>query len=147
MPRTTAGAAQAAFSTAGESIHPVSGAGGSRKSSASSVKRRNSRAAERRPSSQPRTDDKSDDSSSITTIDQVSRGERKSLWISSPFAFTQNSKTWMVRSAQGDYHVMMKMLMEDPRLSKVKDFTSGFTALHWAAKHGMLFQSSSEMSR
>ena len=42
----------------------------------------------------------------------------------------------MVNSARGDYHGMMKLLREDPRLAKFKDFTSGFTALHWAAKHG-----------
>jgi len=50
----------------------------------------------------------------------------------------QSSKAWMVRSAQGDYNTMMKMLLEDPRLAKHRDFTSGFTALHWAAKHGNL---------
>ncbi len=42
----------------------------------------------------------------------------------------------MVRSAQGDYMAMMKLLREDPRLAKTRDFVSGFTALHWAAKHG-----------
>ena len=90
---------------------------GSRKSSVSSaIKRRNSRAAERRASSTVR-DDRSDDSGSINTIDQT-------------------SKLWMVKSAQGDYHTMTKMLRDDPRLAKHKDFTSGFTALHWAAKHG-----------
>lgn len=31
---------------------------------------------------------------------------------------------------------MVKMLREDQRLAKHKDFVSGFTALHWAAKHG-----------
>ncbi|XP_059078905.1 ankyrin repeat domain-containing protein SOWAHA-like [Tigriopus californicus] len=97
-----------------------------RKSSSSSignaVKRRNSRAAEQissRRSSSTHRDDRSDDSASITTIDQ-------------------NSKTWMVRSAQGEFHAMMKLLREDPRLAKHRDFTSGFTALHWAAKHGDL---------
>lgn len=97
-----------------------------RKSSSSSignaVKRRNSRATEQlssRRSSSIHRDDRSDDSASITTIDQ-------------------NSKTWMVRSAQGEFHAMMKLLREDPRLAKHRDFTSGFTALHWAAKHGDL---------
>ena len=42
----------------------------------------------------------------------------------------------MVRSAQGDYIAMTKLLREDPRLAKARDFISGFTALHWAAKHG-----------
>lgn len=64
---------------------------------------------------------RSDDSSSINTIDQT-------------------SKTWMVRSAQGDYHAMLKMLQEDHRLAKHRDFTSGFTALHWAAKHGKILK-------
>ena len=32
----------------------------------------------------------------------------------------------------------MKMLRDDPRLSKAKDFTTGYTALHWAAKQGNL---------
>jgi hypothetical protein len=31
---------------------------------------------------------------------------------------------------------MIKMLQDDPRLAKHKDFISGYTALHWAAKHG-----------
>ena len=50
--------------------------------------------------------------------------------------FRINSKAWMVRSSQGDYHIMLKLLCEDPRLSKHRDFPSGFTAPHWAAKHG-----------
>ena len=114
----------------------VPSASTSRKSSSSSVtsavKRRNSRATSegRRASQHSLTHSRtnlsssggehhSDDSASINTIDQ-------------------NSKLWMVRSASGDYHTMIKMLREDPRLAKHKDFTSGFTALHWAAKHGNL---------
>ena len=30
------------------------------------------------------------------------------------------------------------MLQEDPLLAKSKDFTNGYTALHWAAKRGNL---------
>ena len=44
----------------------------------------------------------------------------------------------MVAAAKGDYHSLMKMLRDDPRLSKSKDFTTGYTALHWAAKQGNL---------
>jgi hypothetical protein len=92
-------------------------------SSTSVVKRRNSRATSdsRRGSvtalGKSDNDRASDDSGSINTIDQ-------------------NSKTWMVKSAQGDYLAMTKLLREDPRLAKSRDFISGFTALHWAAKHG-----------
>ena len=90
----------------------------SRKTS-SSVKRRNSRAAS---SSTATTDKGSDDSGSI--------GSGGGLDV--------NGRTWMVKAAQGDYHAMTRMLRDDPRLARLRDFTSGFTAVHWAAKHGSL---------
>jgi ankyrin repeat protein len=31
---------------------------------------------------------------------------------------------------------MAKMLNENPKLVRHKDLTCGYTALHWAAKHG-----------
>jgi len=93
----------------------------------SSVKRRNSRAAgpmtsipgdrQSRASSSIRGDE--NETSSISTLDQT-------------------AKQWMVKASQGDYHALAKMLKEDPRLAKHKDFVSGYTALHWAAKHGNL---------
>merc|ERR1712001_180967 len=93
----------------------------------SSVKRRNSRAAgpmhgipsdrQSRGSSSIRGDD--NETSSISTLDQT-------------------AKQWMVKASQGDYHSLAKMLKDDPRLAKHKDFVSGYTALHWAAKHGNL---------
>jgi len=43
---------------------------------------------------------------------------------------------FQIQAAKGDYHQMVKMLRDDQRLAKHKDFVSGFTALHWAAKHG-----------
>ena len=86
----------------------------------SSVKRRNSRAAgsmhgipgerQSRGSSTVRGDD--NETSSISTLDQT-------------------AKQWMVKAAQGDYHSLAKMLQDDPRLAKHKDFVSGYTALHW----------------
>ena len=44
----------------------------------------------------------------------------------------------MVAAAKCDYTTLFKMLRDDPRLAKAKDFTSGYTALHWACKHGNL---------
>ena len=86
----------------------------------SSVKRRNSRAAgpmhsipgdrQSRASSSIRGDD--NETSSISTLDQT-------------------AKQWMVKASQGDYHALAKMLKDDPRLAKHKDFVSGYTALHW----------------
>ena len=38
-----------------------------------------------------------------------------------------------------DYRVLTVLLFvcrDDPKLAKHKDFVSGFTALHWACKHG-----------
>ena len=87
-----------------------------------SVKRRNSRAVDtggaRRISSRNDADDTTD-SSSITTIDPT-------------------IKQWMVSTSKGDYQAAAKMLMENPKLSRHRDFTSGYTGLHWAAKHGHL---------
>ena len=86
------------------------------------VKRRNSRAVEmlggRRASNRADHDDTTD-SSSITTIDPT-------------------IKQWMVHASKGDYQVVAKMLMENPKLCRHRDFTSGYTGLHWACKHGNL---------
>nr|XP_031827972.1 ankyrin repeat domain-containing protein SOWAHB isoform X5 [Nomia melanderi] len=46
------------------------------------------------------------------------------------------SREWLVRAAQGDYQALAKLAGEEPRLTGLKDPTSGYTALHWAAKHG-----------
>jgi len=88
----------------------------------SAVKRRNSRAIDfgsRRGSNLRDPDNDTTDSSSITTIDPT-------------------IKQWMVHTAKGDYQTAAKMLMDDPKLSRHKDFTSGYSALHWACKHGNL---------
>ena len=44
----------------------------------------------------------------------------------------------MVHTAKGDYQTAAKMLNEEPKLARHKDFTNGYTALHWAAKHNNL---------
>ena len=41
-------------------------------------------------------------------------------------------------SSQADYHTMVKMLRDDAKLAKHRDFITGYTALHWAAKHGSM---------
>ncbi|XP_033223983.1 ankyrin repeat domain-containing protein SOWAHC isoform X2 [Belonocnema kinseyi] len=45
------------------------------------------------------------------------------------------SREWLVRAAQGDYQALAKLAAEEPRLTRLKDPSSG-TALHWGAKHG-----------
>lgn len=50
--------------------------------------------------------------------------------------FDAKSREWIVRCAQGDYQAIAKLAGDNPKLVKFKDPTNGYTALHWAAKHG-----------
>uniref|UniRef100_A0A8C3SMF8 Sosondowah ankyrin repeat domain family member D n=1 Tax=Chelydra serpentina TaxID=8475 RepID=A0A8C3SMF8_CHESE len=43
---------------------------------------------------------------------------------------------WMLTVAQGDPESIMRLLDVDPSLLNRRDFVTGFTALHWLAKHG-----------
>lgn len=43
---------------------------------------------------------------------------------------------WMVTSASGRWGLVYGLLLNDAQLAEKKDFISGFTALHWAAKCG-----------
>eukprot|EP00088_Acartia_fossae_P069893 TRINITY_DN9223_c0_g1_i4.p1 TRINITY_DN9223_c0_g1~~TRINITY_DN9223_c0_g1_i4.p1 ORF type:complete len:401 (-),score=122.17 TRINITY_DN9223_c0_g1_i4:268-1413(-) len=107
----------------------VSLTGSTSKLSSMAVKRRNSRAIEmgmmaaRRGSAHSTKglgggeDDSLPDTSSITTLDPT-------------------IKSYMIQAAKGDYQTLAKMLSENPKLVRHKDLTCGYTALHWAAKHG-----------
>ncbi|NXG37421.1 SWAHD protein, partial [Dromaius novaehollandiae] len=43
---------------------------------------------------------------------------------------------WLLTAAQGDAESILRLLDLDPSLLARKDFVTGFTALHWLAKHG-----------
>lgn len=43
---------------------------------------------------------------------------------------------WLVKCAAGQWGQIYGLLLQDIRLAHKKDFMSGFTALHWAAKDG-----------
>lgn len=43
---------------------------------------------------------------------------------------------WMVKLATGSWIHVLTLLWEDPQLALYKDFLTGYTALHWIAKHG-----------
>lgn len=43
---------------------------------------------------------------------------------------------WMVTSASGHWNLVYGLLLDDAQLAEKRDFISGFTALHWAAKCG-----------
>lgn len=43
---------------------------------------------------------------------------------------------WLVKSATGSWRQIYSLLLQDPRLAGKRNFMSGFTILHWAAKSG-----------
>ncbi|ROL55526.1 Ankyrin repeat domain-containing protein SOWAHA [Anabarilius grahami] len=43
---------------------------------------------------------------------------------------------WLVKSATGSWRQISSLLLEDPHLAEKRNFMSGFTILHWAAKSG-----------
>ncbi|XP_041954841.1 ankyrin repeat domain-containing protein SOWAHA isoform X1 [Alosa sapidissima] len=45
-------------------------------------------------------------------------------------------KDWLYSAACAQLSHLTQLLEQEPALANKKDFTSGFTALHWAAKHG-----------
>lgn len=45
---------------------------------------------------------------------------------------------WIVRLASGSWSQVQTLFWEDPQLALHRDFLTGYTALHWIAKHGDL---------
>lgn len=45
-------------------------------------------------------------------------------------------RRWMMNMSNCDYNELVSLLKEEPKLAGYKDFTSGYSALHWAAKFG-----------
>ncbi|XP_019062419.1 ankyrin repeat domain-containing protein SOWAHB [Fukomys damarensis] len=45
---------------------------------------------------------------------------------------------WIVKLASGSWIQMLALFWEDPQLALHRDFLTGYTALHWIAKHGSL---------
>ncbi|XP_026558682.1 ankyrin repeat domain-containing protein SOWAHD [Pseudonaja textilis] len=43
---------------------------------------------------------------------------------------------WMLTVAQGDAESILNLLAKEPSLLSRRDFVTGFTVLHWLAKHG-----------
>jgi len=46
----------------------------------------------------------------------------------------QIKRRWMVKSSECDYNELQQMLKDYPKLAEFKDVSSGYNALHWAAK-------------
>jgi len=52
------------------------------------------------------------------------------------FSLSQPEREWTLKSAYSDYQALSKLLLANPSLASRRDFLSGYTALHWAAKNG-----------
>uniref|UniRef100_A0A2M4ACF1 Putative ankyrin n=1 Tax=Anopheles triannulatus TaxID=58253 RepID=A0A2M4ACF1_9DIPT len=46
------------------------------------------------------------------------------------------AKEWLIAAAKSDFQLLAKLSIEHPNLVKLQDISTGYTALHWAAKHG-----------
>ncbi|XP_038554386.1 ankyrin repeat domain-containing protein SOWAHA [Micropterus salmoides] len=55
---------------------------------------------------------------------------------SEPVPLQPLAHEWLVKCAAGLWGQIYGLLLQDTRLAQRKDFMSGFTALHWAAKDG-----------
>lgn len=87
------------------------------------------------PSAQSNGDDELDkDSGSKSESEQDE--ECTGSMGSAAVALDPIEKEWIYSAAGARVPDLSQLLRQDPSLAHKKDFTSGFTALHWAAKHG-----------
>lgn len=62
--------------------------------------------------------------------------EAKDTRIPSTFPLEHLEHEWLVKCASGHWSQVYGLLLRDHQLAEKRDFISGFTALHWAAKCG-----------
>ncbi|KAM7398298.1 hypothetical protein PAMA_006281 [Pampus argenteus] len=62
--------------------------------------------------------------------------EPKETRIPSVVPLEQSEHEWLVKCAAGHWSQVYGLLLGDNQLAEKRDFMSGFTALHWAAKYG-----------
>ncbi|GLD46627.1 ankyrin repeat domain-containing protein SOWAHA-like protein [Lates japonicus] len=62
--------------------------------------------------------------------------EHKDTRIPSAVPLEQSEHEWLVKCAAGHWSQVYGLLLGDSQLAEKRDFMSGFTALHWAAKCG-----------
>lgn len=55
---------------------------------------------------------------------------------SAPVTLEPIEHEWMMCASDGEWASLSRLLSADPALLLRKDFVTGFTCLHWAAKHG-----------
>uniref|UniRef100_A0A3B4X0N2 Sosondowah ankyrin repeat domain family member A n=1 Tax=Seriola lalandi dorsalis TaxID=1841481 RepID=A0A3B4X0N2_SERLL len=62
--------------------------------------------------------------------------EHKDTRIPSTLPLEQSEHEWLVKCAAGHWSQVYGLLLTDNQLAEKRDFMTGFTALHWAAKCG-----------
>ncbi|KAM9348835.1 ankyrin repeat domain-containing protein SOWAHA [Symphorus nematophorus] len=62
--------------------------------------------------------------------------EPKEVRVPSLVPLEQSEHEWLVKCASGHWSQAYGLLLRDSQLAEKRDFMSGFTALHWAAKCG-----------
>lgn len=62
--------------------------------------------------------------------------EPKDTRVHSLFPLEHSEHEWLVKCAAGHWRQVYGLLLRDNQLAEKRDFMSGFTALHWAAKCG-----------
>uniref|UniRef100_A0A8C5LG69 Sosondowah ankyrin repeat domain family member B n=1 Tax=Jaculus jaculus TaxID=51337 RepID=A0A8C5LG69_JACJA len=91
----------------------------------------------------------------LTDVKEV-MAEQHSLWVPStdgpaalvPHRLSEHKSSlvpldareheWIVKLASGSWIQVLTLFWEDPQLALYRDFLTGYTALHWIAKHGDL---------
>ncbi len=74
-------------------------------------------------------------SRAVKSINKVSE-EPKETRAPSLVPLEQSEHEWLVKCAAGHWNQVYGLLLRDNQLAEKRDFISGFTALHWAAKYG-----------
>ncbi|KAG8448261.1 hypothetical protein GDO86_015378 [Hymenochirus boettgeri] len=74
---------------------------------------------------------------SVTSIDTTD-GPEEQLLDSSDTSLVLDPKehAWMLMATEGNYNELKEFLWEDPSLLYKKDFVTGYSIIHWMAKHG-----------
>lgn len=67
----------------------------------------------------------------VGSVTEISEQDQYDYWEIDPL-----EKEWMLAAAEASLDNIHRLIMTDNYLVNRKDFIHGYTALHWAAKHG-----------
>ncbi|KAM9320016.1 ankyrin repeat domain-containing protein SOWAHC [Gastrophryne carolinensis] len=95
--------------------------------------RRGAREAPVSPQLRPRREA---DRSSLHSSSSVSGNEEDEATAGGPVSLEPLEHAWMLSSCRGRWEPLRDLLASEPGLIPRRDFITGFSCLHWAAKHG-----------